>query len=233
MASSAWPPETLRQLNRRLAEASPREVLQWGRATFGADLVLGTGFGPTGIVLAHLVSRLCPDLRVFYLETDLLFPETYALRDELTARLGLTFIPVRGSLTLKEQEAAHGPALWAHDPDRCCFVRKVLPLRRYLADKKAWVTGLRRDQSSGRAATEVVSWDHANGLVKLSPLAHWTSEDVWSYIHLNELPYNRLHDQGYPSLGCMPCTRAVRPGEDPRAGRWPGRIKTECGIHAA
>ncbi|HMB89222.1 MAG TPA: phosphoadenylyl-sulfate reductase, partial [Rhodothermales bacterium] len=117
------------------------------------------------------------------------------------------------------------------DPDHCCALRKTLPLRRFLADKRAWITGLRRDQSPARAATGFAEWDATNGLVKLNPLAAWTEDLVWQYIHFHDLPYNRLHDKGYPSLGCMPCTRAVRPGEDPRAGRWPGFAKTECGIH--
>ncbi len=221
----------LRPLNEAFEQASPRDLLRWAGETFGAGLVLATGFGPSGVVLAHLVSGMDPTPTVFYLETDLLFAETYALRDRLAERLGLSFTPVHGGLSLDAQARAHGPDLWAREPNRCCFLRKVLPLRRFLADKSAWITGLRRDQAPSRAGIDLVEWDGANGLVKLNPLARWTDAEVWGYLHRHDLPYNPLHDEGYPSLGCVPCTRPVAPGEDARAGRWSGFAKTECGIH--
>jgi phosphoadenosine phosphosulfate reductase len=227
----AWTPETLRQQSEALEPASSREILGWGLETFGSDLVMATGFGLSGIVLAHQLAAIAPEATVFYLETDLLFPETAALRDRLAERLGLTFTPVHSGVTLERQYAEHGPDLWARNPDQCCFIRKVLPLRRFLADKGAWVSGLRRDQSPARAHTEVVAWDTTNGLVKVNPLATWTQAAVWRYIHRHALPYNPLLDEGYASVGCMPCTRPVAPGEDARAGRWSGFAKTECGIH--
>lgn len=222
--------EFIAQANERLLDASPRETLRWVYDTFGDDAVMATGFGPSGVVLMQLVSEINPGAGVFYLDTDLLYPETYALRDELAERFDIRFIRV-GAPSLKDQAAQHGDRLWERDPDRCCFIRKVQPLRQFLAGRRAWITGIRRDQSHLRAATDVVGWDKANKLVKVNPLALWTEDDVWSYIHLNELPYNPLHDAGFPSIGCMPCTQAVAPGEDPRAGRWRGRAKTECGIH--
>lgn len=226
-----WTPEAVHRVRPRLERLAPEDVLRWGFDTFGGDLALATGFGPSGVVLMHLTARLRPDATVFYLDTDLHFEETYRLRDELAARLGLTFTRVAAELTLDEQAAAHGPALWEREPDRCCALRKVLPLRRFLATRRAWATGLRRDQAATRLHTSVLEWDYANDLVKLNPLAHWTDEEIWAYIQVYELPYNALHDQGYPSIGCWPCTRPVQPGEDPRAGRWSGRAKTECGIH--
>ncbi|MFQ5578739.1 MAG: phosphoadenylyl-sulfate reductase, partial [Anaerolineae bacterium] len=167
----------------------------------------------------------------FFIETGLLFQETYALRRQLQARLGLTIEAVYPELDLAQQAAQHSPHLWQCDPDLCCFLRKVAPLRRYLADKRAWVTGIRRDQTPARASAQVIEWDEANGLVKINPLAAWSSAQVWEHIRQHDLPVNPLHRQGYPSIGCWPCTRAVRPGDDPRAGRWAGFAKTECGLH--
>lgn len=232
-AAHAWTPEALRQVRETYDGASPQQILRWAFDTFGPDVALATGFGPSGVVLMHMAAQIQPETTVFYLDTDLLFEETYALRDSLAEQLGLTFTRVEATLSLEQQAETHGPALWERDPDRCCFLRKVAPLRRFLAGKQAWIAGLRRDQTATRAHVEVVEWDRAHGLVKLNPLAHWTEEELWSYIHLYELPYNPLHDRGYPSIGCRPCTRPVRSGEDARAGRWAGRAKTECGIHLA
>ena len=232
-------PETPREISARFEGQAPGEILRWGLETFAgaaagdasrAGIAMATGFGPEGVVLMHLLSRIDRQATVFYLDTDLLFDETYALRDELEARLGLRFTRVHG-LSLEDQASEHGPALWSHNPDQCCQLRKVAPLRRYLASKRAWITAIRREQTPARANAGLVEWDRANGLVKLNPLAAWTSAQVWAYLYDHDLPYNPLHDQGYPSLGCWPCTRAVSEGEDARAGRWPGLAKNECGIH--
>ena len=231
MSIHQWAPEALTQRSDAFETASPRDILQWGLETFGTGLVMATGFGPSGIVLAHHLAGLDTKATFFYLETDLLFPETLALRDQLAKRLGIAFTPIRAGLSIEHQAETHGPDLWERNPDQCCLIRKVLPLRRFLADKSAWVTGLRRDQSPSRVHTKIVEWDQANGLVKLNPLAAWTQHAVWQYIHQHDLPYNPLHDAGYPSIGCMPCTRPVAPGEDTRTGRWAGFSKTECGIH--
>jgi len=226
-----WSPAVLPSLSQQFEGRRPDELLRAALAAFGPDLVLATGFGPSGVVLMHMLAHLSPETPVFYLQTDLLFPETLAVRDELAARLGLKFIEIHCGLSLTEQAAAHGPDLWQRNPDLCCHLRKVSPLRQFLADKAAWVTGLRRDQSTARAQTPLLAWDMVNGLVKLNPLVAWSEADVWGYIAVHHLPYNVLHDQGYPSLGCIPCTRSVAEGQDVRAGRWAGWNKTECGIH--
>lgn len=218
-------------LTQQLERQGPRAALAWARATFGQRLAVATGFGPSGIVILHLVSQIDPATKIFYLETDMLFGETLALRDRLQERLGVVVEAVHCGLSLGEQAARYGEALWRHDPDRCCALRKVAPLRRCLAEKGAWVTGIRRDQSPSRAATQVVAWDEANGLIKINPLAAWTSDQGWEYIQAHDLPFNPLHQLGFPSLGCWTCTRAVLPGEDRRAGRWDGFTKTECGLH--
>lgn len=226
-----WFPANLASINRRFERLSAKDVLRWGLTTFTEDIVLATGFGPSGIVLMHMVSQLRPQTAVFYLQTGLFFPETLALRDQLSDRLGLPFIEVHSGLSLNEQAHQFGPNLWERNPDLCCRLRKVEPLRRFLADKKAWISGIRRDQSPTRRLTQVVAWDNANHLLKLNPLAAWTQAQVWDYIREHHLPTNLLHDEGYPSIGCMPCTRPVSAGDDERAGRWAGSEKLECGIH--
>jgi len=226
-----WFPANLSGLNRRFEHKEPDHLLRWGLATFGDEVVMATGFGPSGIVLMHKASQIRPGTGVFYLNTDLFFPETLALRNELAERLDLQFIEVHSGLSLLDQSRQLGPELWRHNPDLCCQLRKVDPLRRFLAGKKGWITGIRRDQSNTRASTQLVAWDSANHLLKLNPLARWSQEQVWDYIHDHNLPYNELHDQGYASIGCQPCTRAVKHGEEERAGRWSGLKKTECGIH--
>ncbi len=231
MRAQEWTYDTLTEQTDTFETASPQDILAWSLDTFGSGLVMATGFGLSGIVLAHHLAQISPETTVFYLETDLLFSETYALRDHLAERLGLSFQPVHSGVSLERQRQEHGPDLWTHSPDQCCFIRKVLPLRRFLADKTAWITGLRRDQSAARANIRIVEWDEANGLVKINPLAFWTKKEVWRYIQQHDLPYNPLLDDGYTSIGCMPCTRPVAPGEDLRAGRWAGFAKTECGIH--
>lgn len=231
MPLSLWSPDTLRALNHQFEDASPRTMMQWAFESFGHGAVLGTGFGPSGIVLLHLLSRLRPNTTVFYLDTGLLFPETLALRDRLAEDLGLTFTAITPALSLDEQEAQYGPALWEQTPDACCALRKVAPLRRFLRDKAAWISGPRRDQAATRRALRLIDWDPTCEVLKVHPLAAWTADDVWGYIHLHDLPYNPLHDDGYPSIGCRPCTRPVAPGQDERAGRWTGQDKTECGIH--
>lgn len=227
----AWYPANLQRIARRFEGMAPQEALRWGLVSGGEDAALATGFGPSGVALMHMAAQLRRETAVFYLQTDLLFPETLALRDELAARLGLRFIEVPASLTLAEQQAQYGAELWRRSPDLCCRLRKVQPLRRFLRHKKVWITGIRRDQSPTRAHVRVVDWDYANQLIKICPLAAWTRDEVWDYVHRHNLPYNPLHDQGYPSIGCMPCTRPAAATDDERAGRWAGSSKIECGIH--
>ncbi|MEZ4711605.1 MAG: phosphoadenylyl-sulfate reductase [Caldilineaceae bacterium] len=236
LAPHRWAPANLTHIARRFEKQAPPALLNWAAASFGQDLVMATGFGPSGVVLMHMVSEMSTVQRrfkpaVFYLQTDLLFPETLALRDRLAEQMGIRFVEVHSGLSLAEQALRYGAELWQQSPNLCCQLRKVNPLREFLSNKRAWITGIRRDQSSTRASAPLVMWDEANQLVKLNPLAGWSSDQIWTYIYQHNLPYNALHDQGYPSIGCTMCTRAVRPGEDERAGRWAGLGKTECGIH--
>ena len=229
--SIEWTPESLKQVSATLEGSSPEVILRWGFDNFAPSIVLATGFGPEGIVLMHLVSQIRPETIVFYLDTDLLFSKTYELRDELVKRLGVRFERVHSGISLPEQAFRHGDTLWANDPDTCCQIRKVIPQRQFLAGYSAWITAIRRDQTAFRANTGIVEWDYANKMVKFNPLAAWTSDQVWEYIRENDLPYNQLHDYGYPSIGCWTCTRQVAAGDDPRSGRWAGQAKDECGIH--
>lgn len=232
-ADRQWSPETFITINRQLQEAHPDEVIKWGYKTFGAKMVLGTGFGSSGMLLIHRIDKLGLPISVFYLDTHLLFEETYSLHDRLEEKFDINFVRVSTGLSLKDQAEEYGEELWNKDPNKCCYLRKVLPLRNYLSDKKAWISGVRRSQSETRKQTQVVEWDPENEVVKINPLATWTSEEVWSYIQINELPYNPLHDEGYPSIGCIPCTQPVLTDEGERAGRWRGSEKTECGIHTS
>ncbi len=223
--------EEIQALNERFEGAEPLTILQWLWEEFGEDAVLGTGFGPSGILLTHLIAKTGLGIPVFYLDTSLLFRQTYELRDRLEERLGIRFIRVSTDLTVEQQEIEYGSELWKRNPNKCCFLRKVLPLQRYLADKNVWITGLRRSQSDTRRNTRLFEWDPQNEVLKVNPLAAWSGDEVWLYLNLNELPYNPLHDEGYPSIGCVPCTQPVAPGGDERAGRWAGMDKNECGIH--
>ena len=197
-------------------------------------VALACSFGVEDMVLLDMVMRIDRKATVFYLDTDLLFPETYALRDRAVERYGIPGLRrVAPGLTVKEQAQRHGDRLWERDPDACCALRKVKPLESVLAKCDAWITGIRRDQSPARENAQVVEWDARFGLIKVNPLAAWTIDRVWTYIHAYGVPYNPLHDHGYPSIGCLHCTRPVKPGEDPRSGRWSNFAKTECGLHAA
>ena len=223
--------EELSALSDEFELASPEVILEWADEEFGSDIALATGFGAEGCVLVSMLAVSDVRTRVFYLDTDLLFPETYALRDQLEARYGVHFEQRATTLSLGAQASAYGERLWERHPDDCCRLRKVEPLREMLSGLTAWVTGLRRDQSPTRAAVRIVERDQQFGLIKVNPLARWSSQDVWKYIVKHDVPYNPLHDQGYPSIGCIPCTTPVQIGEDVRAGRWRGLNKTECGIH--
>ncbi|MCS1350038.1 phosphoadenylyl-sulfate reductase [Mechercharimyces sp. CAU 1602] len=219
------------QIAHQLRTKDPSEILAWSIKEYGDSITLASSFGAEDVVLIDKLARIRSDIDIFYLDTGLLFPQTYKTRDELARRYNLTFIRVVPRWTVDEQEKEKGAALWKRDPNQCCHIRKVEPLQKVLSHYKAWITGIRREQSPTRAHTQVVEWDDTFSICKLNPLAFWKKEEVWDYIHKNKVPYNPLHDQDYPSIGCIPCTRAVKPGEDPRAGRWSGSAKTECGLH--
>jgi phosphoadenosine phosphosulfate reductase len=213
-------------------EGRPVEALAWAAERFPKGVAFSIGFGAEGSVIVDLISRKELDVDVFTLDTGLLFPETYALWRRLEERYGLTIRAVRPEQTVAEQGQAHGERLWEREPDRCCGLRKVEPLRRALEDASAWVSAIRRDQTPDRAGARVIEWDARFSLVKVNPLASWTQADVWAYVREHHVPVSPLHARGYASIGCHPCTSPVAPGEDPRAGRWRGRAKTECGLHS-
>jgi phosphoadenosine phosphosulfate reductase len=209
-----------------------RNTLEWALDAYRGRIVLACSFGgPTGMVALDIALGIEPRLPVYYLDTGLLFPETYALVDEVRQRYGIDVRAVATELSLEEQAERFGPELWARDPDRCCALRKVEPQRAFLKDYGAWITGIRRDQAATRRDIRIVDYDEAARVVKVSPLADWTEREVWAYVHEHDVPYNSLHDQGYPSIGCGPCTRRPEDGSDPRSGRWAGFAKTECGLH--
>ena len=207
------------------------EVIEWGLDEFGGEIAIASSFGAEDVVLIDVAAKLAPRLRVFTLDTDFLFPETYSLIDRIEQRYGLTVERTRAEFSPIEQARTLGETLWTRQPDVCCNLRKVEPLTKKLAELKGWITGIRRDQSPTRANARKIEWDTRYGLVKLNPLASWGWNDLWQYIKANGVDYNPLHDQNYPSIGCTHCTRPVLAGEDPRAGRWSGTAKTECGLH--
>jgi phosphoadenosine phosphosulfate reductase len=224
--------ELLDDIQNRSESWKPEEILRWAFATFGDDVAMATGFGVEGMALIDIAARINPDVKVFTGDTEFLFPETYDLIDRVEKRYGIKVERLYSSLTPDEQALEYGPELWKRNPDRCCTIRKIEPLKKKLAGLRAWITAIRRDQTSIRANARKIEWDIKFQLVKINPLADWSAPMVMSYIQKNNVPYNSLHDRGYPSIGCTHCTRAVKPGEDSRAGRWAGFQKTECGLHA-
>jgi len=226
-----WTPEGIAKLADWWEEKTPQELLALAVERFGPKVALACSFGAEDVVLVDMLVKINPEVPIFYLDTDKHFRETYETRDRLSARYGISFVQVKPELTLEEQAARYGERLWERDPNLCCNLRKVAPLAGFLREFDAWITGIRREQAPTRANARKVEWDAKFGVVKFNPLADWTFKDVWRYIHENNVPYNPLHDRGYPSIGCECCTRPVKPGEDFRAGRWAGFNKTECGLH--
>jgi phosphoadenosine phosphosulfate reductase len=206
------------------------DVLRWAYGQFGDRMCLTCSWQRQSSVLVHMVSELGLDIPVIELDTQLLFRETYETRDALVDRYGLKLVRPE-VLTVAEQHRQEGPNLWERDPDRCCHLRKVEPLERALQPYEAWVTGIRREQALTRANAQKVEWSERYGVWKIQPIVDWDAKRVQAYIVVNEIPYNPLHDAGYPSIGCIPCTRPVAGAEDERAGRWQDSDKIECGIH--
>jgi phosphoadenosine phosphosulfate reductase len=232
LASGARASDFPNALKRRTAEA--RALIAATLETFPGRVALSVSFGGgAGMVLLDLTMQLDRQARVFFVDTELLFPETYALVRRVEERYGITVDAVRPRESVAEQAATAGEALWARDPDACCARRKVEPLQRYLADFDAWMTGIRREQSSTRASFPAVAFNETSHVVKVAPLADWSADDVWAYVAEHDVPVNTLLHDGYRSLGCTHCTLRAQPGDDERAGRWAGFAKTECGIHAA
>jgi phosphoadenosine phosphosulfate reductase len=209
---------------------SAEESLAWAYEQFGARMCLTCSWQKQSSVLVHMVAELGLEIPVVELDTALFFRETYETRDRLVERYGLELIRPE-VITVAEQHMREGPNLWERDPDRCCHIRKIEPLERVLAPYDGWITGIRREQSLTRTDAQRVEWNEHYDVWKIQPIVDWDSRRVQAYIHVNEIPYNPLHDAGYPSIGCIPCTRPVVRGEDERAGRWAESDKIECGIH--
>lgn len=234
--TAKWSQPDLVSANSHLAGQSTAGVLKWAWERFGSRAAIGTSFQGAGLVMLHLAKQEGLPFPVFTIDTGLLFPETIELKRRLEQFLGIEIGTLVPDLSPEQQAVAHGPALWERDPDLCCTMRKVLPLRSRLADLDCWITGLRRQQSDARSEIGILELyvaDESTGrdLAKLNPMANWSRDAVWQYLRDNKIPYNPLHDLGYRSIGCQPCTRLAREGDNERAGRWTGFAKTECGIH--
>jgi phosphoadenosine phosphosulfate reductase len=226
----------VRVLDEQFDGQPTEKVLAWAWERFGARAAIGTSFQGAGLVMLHLAKEAGLPFPVFTLDTGLLFPETIELKKRLEDFYGFAIESLEPDLTVEEQADVNGPELWKREPDLCCTMRKVLPLQGKLRDLDCWVTGLRRQQSDARQTIgiiELYTLDQASGqdIVKLNPMANWSREKVWKYIADNKIPYNPLHDRGYRSIGCQPCTTKTGSGENERAGRWIGFNKVECGIH--
>lgn len=207
-------------------------VLRWAYDEYDEGLVYACSFGVEGIVMIDLIAQIKPTAKVVFLDTGLHFPETYALIEEVKQRYPQLAIEMKKPVDSVEQQAEKlGDKLWERQPDRCCYLRKVIPLREALSGATAWLSGLRREQSPSRSQTNFINKDETFQSVKICPLIHWTWEEIWAYVDQQQLPYNPLHDQGYPSIGCVPCTLPGDMATGSRSGRWADQTKTECGLH--
>jgi len=222
----------LAEASQQLETATPPEILKWAVDRFAPHFAMATAFGPEGMTIIHMLSEVAPETPIFNLETGYQFQETLDLRERVKERYGMEVQYKYPEHTVQEYEKLHGGPLYRTNPNQCCFDRKLTVLRQVASGLHAWSSAIRRDQSPDRAQAPIVGWDKKFGLVKVSPLANSTKHDVWSMIMKHKIPYNPLHDQGFTSIGCQPCTRAVMAGEDERAGRWSGSGKTECGLHS-
>lgn len=223
----------LAEASESLESATPEEIIAWGVEHFAPKFTMGTAFGPEGCVILSILAKIAPETYVFNLDTGYQFQQTLDLRDRIADKYGIEVALLKPELSVPEYEALHNGPLYKTNPTQCCADRKIKVLEQAAKGQQAWMSGIRRDQSPDRAVSPIVGWDKRFGLVKISPLANWTKKEVWKRITTEDVPYNSLHDQGYPSIGCWPCTRAILDGEtDERAGRWGGTAKTECGLHS-
>lgn len=207
-------------------------ILKWAFSEYKEKIVYACSFGAEGIVLIDLISKVNKEAKIIFLDTNLHFKETYELIEKVKRRYpGLRIDMVQPKLTLFQQLEQYGDELWKREPNLCCYLRKVAPLEEALKDSTAWISGLRQEQSPTRKNVQFINQDHKFKKIKVCPLIYWTWEEILMYIELNDLPYNPLHDQGYPSIGCAPCTNPIDENGDSRSGRWAGTGKTECGLH--
>lgn len=226
---------TIAEIAAELEQFEPAEIIAAAIAVYGKGVAVSTAFGAGGLCVIDMAQASDPEVRTFYIDTGFSFDETEALAQRWIKERRLNLLRVIPHLTPEEQTAQHGPELWRSDPDKCCEMRKVEPNNRALEDTTLWIAALRRDESPSRKKTPIfqqVTLPSGHTLLKLAPIARWTKKEVWKYIADKELPYNELHDRGYPSIGCTHCTRPVREGGDEREGRWMGTGKLECGLHA-
>ena len=211
---------------------NPIQLVKWIKNNLPNErVVMGTGFGPPGIVLLDILFNITKDISVFYIDTGFLFEQTYDLKNKLEERYGMEFLRFNSDLAPEDQDRQYGKKLWEKDADACCNLRKVIPLKQALENFDVWITGIRRKQTHVRSHAGLVEFESRFEVIKINPLINWTHDEVWGYIKKHNLPYNPLHDRGYPSIGCQQCTSPVCSGEDHRSGRWKGSKKTECGLH--
>ncbi len=213
---------------------TPQQVLTWAIDTYSPKVLMATAFGAEGCAILAMLSEIITDtsqVRLINLETGYQFQETLDLRERIREKYGIEVEYVRAEESVEAMEARFGGAIYGTDPDTCCRIRKIEPLKRTVVGYNAWISAIRREQTHARKGAGVVEWDSKFQLAKVNPLANWTKRDLWNYLLENDVPYNPLHDQGYPSIGCQPCTKRVGEGEDERSGRWQGLVKTECGLH--
>lgn len=227
---------TIEDLNVRFEDQKPQDIVHWALEESGLQRVaIASAFQAEGTCVIHMATQIRPDVPILFLETGFHFAETLAYKERLTQDFGLNVMDVVGDYTVDGQAEAFGPRLYERDPTLCCELNKVLPFRRVQQQLDLWITSMRRDSSWTRRDARIVSVEDCgpgtHQLVKLNPIANWTKQDAWAYLREHDIPHNPLYDLGYASIGCAPCTRMLFAGEDERAGRWSGRIKTECGIH--
>ena len=229
--------DLVRELNDGFEAATPQEIVRWALEDSGLErIAVASAFQAEGTAVMHMAVQVRPDIPVLFLETGFHFAETIEFKRRLTEMLGLNVVDLRGEHTVQSQAAEHGERLYERDPKLCCEINKVRPFAEALRDYDAWLTSMRRDSAWTRRDTPILSQtelETGERIVKINPIANWTRRDAWGYLKEHDLPHNPLYDLGYASIGCAPCTRMVFPGEDERAGRWSGLLKTECGIHVA
>jgi phosphoadenosine phosphosulfate reductase len=223
--------DRLADASRQLKNAPPQEILRWAVETYHPRLTMATAFGAEGCCIIHMLAEIEPAVHVFNLDTGYQFKETLELQERIKDRYGIAVELVRPDTTVNEYERMHNGPLYVINANQCCHDRKIVPLKRALIGKEAWISAIRADQTSQRGKADIVMWDAKFNLVKVNPLLRWTKKDVWEFVLKHDIPYNPLHDQGYPSIGCEPCTESVEGGQDERAGRWAGTGKKECGLH--
>ena len=211
---------------------NPEALLKWIIENLPTNkIVMGTGFGPPGIVLLNMLFQVTQDISVFYIDTGFLFDQTYDLKNKLEEKYGFKFLRFSTEITPDMQAEEYGEKLWEQNPDTCCNIRKVIPLKNALKNYDVWITGIRKKQTQVRHQADIIEFESRFEVIKMNPLINWTHDEVWNYIKTHNLPYNPLHDNSYPSIGCKQCTSPVCKGEDDRSGRWKGTSKTECGLH--